>query len=782
MAAVCFAIAIALAHAPIVFLGRTLLPSENHNPLDYRHTEANYGPGFVRPEEWSSRGIHPHANLHDPGGSWWQGEPALEFFGRAVRSGQFPFWDPSAAAGAPAYTNLTSEFLFPPQVLLSLAGATSVQKNFYVLGLFWAAGFATYCLLRKHAVGVIGSGAGGLIFMLSGAMQQFGPSIFMGQVVACIPLVALITRWYFDAPTWRRSVGLAFVYACVSLASFPPILFMAFGFAVLLFACLVATHAPGRVWPTIFRYSVAVVVSVGLVAVYYLPAIETVRQAKYATIFYRTAGLDTLDITSLFDLFSPTAFGGPNIYLRPVLSKIHTANLFYVGATALLLVPFAFGKSANRARPLVIASAVAAILVLLKVFGVRPVHWIALLPGLQTFHYATYFGILLAFLLALLAGIGLDRLMRQEARWLALAIAVATVGGGLVALWLVADAKGAFRYASAWRWLADYRLLVVVAGLAGLFVSAAMFAKQAGLKLALGLLLLALIFTEGTVNASYPRQKRWDVFANPPRYIREVQEIAKGSRLFIGAVLNANLGSAFGIETLDSLYMFVPPRIFEFYEKYTASSAAVSMREATMLPPERVLERAGIGFLLIRQHLPVLFGAASRRGYPFAYQDDYVALFKREPAPRYLFSSDYQVVSRDEALNLISTAPSGQVVLEAKPPFEAAPNTPGDPQPEVRARKLNSLRLTLNAPRAGLLYIADSHYTGWSATVNDVPAPILLANFAFRAVPVPPGAVTVELSYLPVGFRTGLAVSLISLAAAVFLLTRKEQAAVQPRK
>lgn len=769
VAALGFGLLVTLMHAPVVFHGRTLVPSENMNPIDVRYLDANYGVGFIPEKEWTSRGILPIANLHDPGGSWWQGEPALQFFGQAVRSGQFPFWDPSAAAGAPAYTNLTSEFLFPPQMLLALAGATSTQKNLYILGLFWVAGFATYLLLRVNRVGVEGSVAGGLVFMLSGAMQQFGPSIFMGQVVACIPIIALVTGCFFHCPTWRRAMGMAVVYSVVSLASFPPILFMAFGFGVLYFVCLLFLETQIERKVMAIRYAVGVILSLGLVALYYLPVIATVRETTYATNFYRRAGMEKLDLVSIFDLLSPTAFGGPSVYLHPILKKVELGNLFYVGVTALLLAPLAFGKSIGRARALWMAATLASTLVALKVFGVPPIHWLGLLPGLQTFHYGIYFGILLAFGLALLAGLGLDRLIRREVTLLQVGASIAFLFLGLAALWFVADTRGALRFAAAWRWVADYRLLCLFATSAAFLTLGLLLAKEDRRSLA-AYLLLILIFSEGAVNTTYPRQKRFDPFTSPPPYVEKVRAITRGSRLFIGATLTANLGSAFGIEALDSLYMFVPPRIYELYRTYTDTTAAVSMREAATIPPDPVLERAGIGYLLIRQQLPVLFGAALRRRYPFAYQDDLVALFKRGLAPRYFFSSDYQVVTRGDALKLVSTAPADQLLLETSPPFVSQPNSKDDPEPELQARKLNSLELKVDAPRSGLIYVADSFSSGWSAKVNGVSTPIFVANYAFRAVPISSGASTIELTYMPPNFSVGLAISSVSVLLILSLL------------
>jgi hypothetical protein len=299
--------------------------------------------------------------------------------------------------------------------------------------------------------------------------------------------------------------------------------------------------------------------------------------------------------------------------------------------------------------------------------------------------------------------------------------------------------------------------------------------KMAGLA---ACLLLGLVFVEGVVNTTYPRQARWDVFAHPPNYVSVVQQLQRPARLFIAAALNANLASAFGLETWDSLYMFSPPRMYDIYQQYAAPAAAISMREATVLPPEAVLDRAGISHILIRQKLPGLFAATVMRSYAVAYADDYVCLFRRAHAmPRYVFSSEYQVTDHAAALKLIGTTPRQEILLESAPPFLSSRNSVDDPGPELVSAKLNSLTLRVAAPRPGLLYMADAYFDGWSATVNGVSTPILPANYAFRAVAVPAGDVLVKLSYLPKGFLVGLIVSMVSVIATVTLLLRREVSA-----
>jgi len=770
--ALLFAAVIIVAFPQVVFLGRSFVPSDNYNPLDARLGINNYGSNYISGEAWTKPGLEFCANVHDPGGAWWVGEPGHHFFRHAILSGEFPFWDPHAGCGVPAYTNPISEFLFPPQIALSLAGATSLQKNVYILLLFWASGYATYWFLRFHGLSAIPSFAGGVAFLFSGANQQIGPSIFSGQIIACMPLLLLATKWFVNLPTWRRTACLALIYATVSVASFPPFLVAGFGFAVLYLVCAVLIDCQGNRLLLLRRYVTAIVLSVACVAGYYLPTFLTIAYTNYTTEWYRSAGLEIMPFRAVFELLSPViAATEARVYTNPVLKLSVLGHFYYVGATVLLLALMAGGKRAvAQSRPLVFCCVSGIALILLKMFGVPPVQWIAFLPGFQSVHYTLYFGTIVALALCLLAAVGLQRLQDREAsaRMFALTVGIMTVG--FLALWHQASKSGGLQREGAWRWIADYRLLLAVAGGASCLIMATMTRRIVLTSALARSLLLALVGVEGVINATYPRQNRWDVFEHPPKYVSVMQRLQKPARAFVGGALTANLGSAFGIDEFDSLYMFSAPRMYALYERYAVSASAITMRDATAIPPDLVLDRAAINYLLIRYEIPSLFNVAASRGYATEYDDGYVRLFRRGAAPRYLFSSDYVVTGSFKALDLIATSPAKQIVLETAPGFEASPNQADDPETQLTSTKLNSLTLSVRAPRAGLLYLAEAWYPGWRATVNGKPTAILKANYGFRAVVVPAGEVIVKLWYLPVGFLPGVTLSAIGFIAVVMLL------------
>lgn len=82
---------------------------------------------------------------------------------------------------------------------------------------------------------------------------------------------------------------------------------------------------------------------------------------------------------------------------------------------------------------------------------------------------------------------------------------------------------------------------------------------------------------------------------------------------------------------------------------------------------------------------------------------------------------------------------------------------------EYRATRV-AMRVVNPAQQTAWLLITDTWYPGWSATVNGKSVPLLQANGAFRAMPIPPGESRVEMRFLPRSFQIGAFLSLTSLA------------------
>ena len=109
--------------------------------------------------------------------------------------------------------------------------------------------------------------------------------------------------------------------------------------------------------------------------------------------------------------------------------------------------------------------------------------------------------------------------------------------------------------------------------------------------------------------------------------------------------------------------------------------------------------------------------------------------------------------------------------LEPGPPIQPLPSP---------ARVWNGARIELDGvTEDAWLVLAETYsiYPGWTAEVDGVGAPILIANGAATAVPVPAGAREVVLAYSPPGLFTGMLITFGGLTFSILslvVLTRRE--------
>jgi hypothetical protein len=147
-----------------------------------------------------------------------------------------------------------------------------------------------------------------------------------------------------------------------------------------------------------------------------------------------------------------------------------------------------------------------------------------------------------------------------------------------------------------------------------------------------------------------------------------------------------------------------------------------------------------------------------------AYAGDGAVLYERETAlPRFRWASHAVVVADPAArLRLLAgTRDPGRVVLS-----DAGPRGSGRPGAvRVLADGTDGSATRVTAAGDGYLVVADAVQQGWRATVDGRPAPLVRADHALVAVPVPAGTHVVTLAYTAPGRAAGAAVSAASVLA-----------------
>jgi hypothetical protein len=172
-----------------------------------------------------------------------------------------------------------------------------------------------------------------------------------------------------------------------------------------------------------------------------------------------------------------------------------------------------------------------------------------------------------------------------------------------------------------------------------------------------------------------------------------------------------------------------------------------------------------------RQSLPVL-GPAGRE-----WEEPLVA-YRAEALPRVFWAGAWGVVPDDRVTGPLLAASAGDRVVLANAPPGLGPS--GAPEGPVAAADVTvearSLRATVSAPRPGLAVVLDPFFPGWSATVDGVPAPVVRADFAFIAVPVPEGRHALRLRYENRWVGLGWATTGVVLGLLILVLAWRRRA------
>jgi hypothetical protein len=133
----------------------------------------------------------------------------------------------------------------------------------------------------------------------------------------------------------------------------------------------------------------------------------------------------------------------------------------------------------------------------------------------------------------------------------------------------------------------------------------------------------------------------------------------------------------------------------------------------------------------------------------------------------------YQAEVDDDPRRLVKLDPRKRALVDHAP----QPPPAGDDRPLVPARitvaERQRLVIEADTPAPGVLVVSETHYPGWTVTVDGKPAELLRADYALRGVALPAGKHVVEMRFSSRPTRLGLLLSLLGLAGLGGLLFRR---------
>jgi len=679
---------------------------------------------------WSLGALKPPHPLH-----WtaldlrWYFFPLYEAFYGALRAGAPMIWNPYQLCGVPILGTLQAGFFYPFHVLYLLLPTPWALAASTALHVGLAAGSAA-AFARRAGLSPAAATLAGIVFATTGTMRHWQLWPYLLEACAWMPVGAIAILDLTEDRRGRGALLLALSTGASFLAGGPQgTIFAAYAWAgLLLVRLLLGAGTRARWLPALGAFGAALLAGGALGAVALLPAYDVAREGVRLT--------ETLSPAYLYAMGMPTMSGFAQLWI---------ASEPWVMLPAIALVPFAL--PATRGWPAVWAMAVGGLAVVLALGPVTPAFRLYyVLPLLSWFREPIRLLLIAGLCLGILAGLGLDTLTRL-ARVPAAGVAVAAA----ILVTITVHGLGTprpepplpYRRSDA-PW--DPRLYAAEVRLAEAIGPDRVWSVNGGLAPASLLPKLPTLTRLRSIEDYEPltlrRQSEFFVY------------FLEGSTRFW------QLTESFE----GRIKKFAPPRGREPPATRRRLLDLAATRWILMQSPAPTnpnvaafIRDAG---LVARPPLdPGLELFENPRALPRAYVT-YRA--RRAPVARELLA----LMAREDFDPLVESwieADDLEPASNAPPRGAAATIVRDDAQVvEVDA--------TLAVP--GLVVLADTYASGWTATVDGAQAPILATNHLFRGVPAPAGTHRVRFEYRPRPLVIGAALTLASALGLLVLAWR----------
>ena len=516
----------------------------------------------------------------------------------------------------------------------------------------------------------------------------------------------------------------------------------------------------------------------GLSAAQLLPSLEMTRYSLRAGLSYEEATAYSLPPAALASTFSPLLFGRGAAEFWGPWERVETA---FVGVVPLMLAGFAFSwprkrrhsetrpfASKNLAQPAEIPRpggtrndtfnsawfffALGLLGLLIALGQYTPIYSLVhSLPVLGGLRVPARFILLTNFSLAALAALGLQRLMTESfSLRRVLGWGGAVMIGGALALILAYQSAGAIDRGS--NLASSFSFLLIAAVALGIMVPRlkSTINNQQSAILLVGLLSLELVLLGSGV----------EIDRNDPTLGYQHQAVADFLKNDGGPFRLENASKAWQPDAalrqrLSDIGGIFNPLGLASYETYRGGMGNRGSPLYNFL---------GTKYVLANKDQPP--GDASF--VPVFNGDPQIDVYLNTNAlPRAQLIDKVQIVrSGEEAWQAIHAAdfdPSKEVVIENGEELSGAENQAGDRALAFVSISNEYVELIARTAAPVYLVMSDMFYPGWTATIDDQPTPVYPANFAFRAVLLPPGEHRVTFTFEPLMWRVGLGISAIML-------------------
>jgi hypothetical protein len=665
------------------------------------------------------------------------------------------FWNPFQNCGQPFLANIETGLFYPLNALFLLLEPHIALRGL-LFGNLLIGGLGSYGLARELGVSRVAALGGALSFVLGSA--AFHVTLWMPTVQApfvWLPAVMWCCERLLKVPSLRTTLLLALVLAAAFLPGHPQfVLFNCLMVGLRLLWSLFDRSERGRLPRALAGITWAFVVMLLLGSVVYLPALEVVVESV------RSASLRGLEI-------APQGNLGLASIGHAIRAHIAQAP-FGVAPAALAAAALA---SATHRRAALFYSLAGLLFFVLGLGDATPLGrlWSHSLPG-QSFREPIRFMVVTGFCVAVLGSLAIDVLARGS--WAALALAVAGLLG--LHVWLHGFAPGDW-------WLAVSLLAC------GLLAAAAPPARTAARLAMVGTLALLPVVSPWLSSMRLSADDSpWRAHAPLFEDLRSrmtPQERVHLARPHADPGFQDKTATLFGLRAVTDYENQVTHRYAEYQVAMLQGQPLLTVNQVYFpgLWPQsiqwRLVDLAAVRYLALPEgpgRPPGVFGGQQLE---WVIGDAGVGIYRNPSALPRAYYLPHIAVEPDPGVRVRRLAAGIDdrrrlALVETAPPsgFLGVPGNQAISEMRFALDEPERVVLEGVAPERGFVFLADQYFPGWSARVNGQPAPIALANHAFRLVEVPKGPAIVEFRYSPPRFWIGALVSALTLTAVLALL------------
>jgi membrane protein YfhO len=724
----------------------------------------------------------------------WHGQ--IEGFVRSVAAGSWPWWDPWIGFGQPLLANPNAQVYYPPTWLNLLMRPWTYYTAYAVAHLAWA-GLGMFALARSLDVSPPGARVASIVWMASGPLLSLVSMWNHYAGAAWMPWVVAAAVRLADRPCARRAAVLGAAVAAQFLAGSPDMsAYTGLANAAVLLAAIGRKRGEPRQAARLAALAVlAATLAAALAAAQWMPTLEIVlRSARWgltgeARTFWSVHPLGALELL-LPDVWQtiPLSAAGKALLAEsrePFLPSI------YLGLPALGLVLAALAAP----RPgWALMAGLGAVAVLIALGRHSPFYEAAgtVFPILRLSRFPVKALPLATMAWACLAGAGWDVWRQDDAharRRMALVagLLAATVACGLLTVRLLPWMVPSVIDSAAGHGFRGYFVAAVLAG--GVAVLAG--ARALGARHATALATAAASIAAADLLAFH---RDHNPAAPPALYLHRpqvVEALAGAGRVFprgpehtpwlprerLGTLVRIPQGwtkfaaeamaQQMSLEFLSHARWALPGSFsidyMSLHPRHVLELAVLLASTEGTPGYERVLRLCGVTHVVTRA--PGRLGTlAEVREIEGLLSVPVRILTVASPLPRLLVVGASRTAGNPAALLDPGFDPAREVLLADGPASSAAEAFRG--AVEGAAERPDAITAEVLLSHPGFLVVLDTFDPGWRARVDGLPAVVLRANHAFRAVPVPAGRHRVELEYRPWSVQAGIAVSLVAVMAA----------------